>query len=101
MLAHNGRAPNSAEPWSSAHDRRAPKLGLFLYSVLLRKTEYIAIVQERGEEWKGTHAVVKAPLTFVIIVIHENEYNHRVQRETSYKYKEIYILLHFYSQKNE
>ena len=38
--------------------------------------------------------VVKVPLTFVIIVVHENKYNHRVQRETSYK--EIYTLLHFF-----
>ena len=46
-----------------------------------------------------THGVVKVPLTFVKVVVHENKYHHRVQRETSCK--EIYTLLHFYSQTNE
>ena len=34
-----------------------------------------------------------------MIVVHENKYHHRVQRETSCK--KIYTLLHFYSQTNE
>ena len=46
-----------------------------------------------------THVVVEVPLTFVRVVVHENKYNPRVQRETSCK--EIYTLLHFYSQANE
>ena len=71
----------------------------FSYSVLLRKTKYIAIVQDRGEERKGTNKVVKVPLTFVKIVVHENEYHHCVQQEM--RCKEVYTLLHFYSQTNE
>ena len=46
-----------------------------------------------------THGVVKVPLTFVEIVIHENKHNHRVQHETPCK--EIYTLLNFYSKLNE
>ena len=47
----------------------------------------------------GTHGVVKVPLTYVKIIVYENKYHHRVQRETLCK--EIYILLHFYLQINE
>ena len=36
-----------------------------------------------------THGVVKFPLTFVKIVVHEIKYNHRVHRETPCK--EMYI----------
>ena len=42
-----------------------------------------------------THGVVKVRLTFVKIVVYENEYQHRVQRAIFCK--EIYTLLHFYS----
>ena len=35
----------------------------------------------------------------MIVVVHENKHYHRVKRETVFK--EIYILLHFYSQINE
>ena len=51
--------------------RRANMLALsmsyisFLYSVLLRKTEYIAIGQDRGGGDKKGHVVVKVPLTFI------------------------------------
>ena len=43
-----------------------------------------------------THGVVKVPLTFVKIVVHENKYHHCVKHETSCK--KIHILLHTYSQ---
>ena len=44
MLALNGRAPNSAEPWSSAHDRRAPNPTVRRTTVVRRNTSNFFII---------------------------------------------------------
>ena len=48
---------------------------------------------------KGTHEIIKVSLTFVKVVVHEDKYHIRVQRETSCKKR--FAVSHFYSQTNE